>query len=263
MMRLAINFSHAAAELLAAGKIQLDRFKTPDWPEVIAAAWKYLPPYVHFALNAGADDSRTTDWDVAVELARLTKTPFINFHLAARAKDFPADDSTKDRVKARLLADVQKAADFFGRNRVIVENIPLGNPDENFAPAGVDPKVISEIIAGTGVGLLLDLSHARLTARHLKIDEREYISALPVDHLRELHLTGLQWVDGRLRDHMPMGDADWEIAGWAFEKIRAGQWATPAIVAFEYGGVGESFAWRTDAKAIETQLPRLWEMVHG
>jgi uncharacterized protein (UPF0276 family) len=264
MMEFAINFSEPAAELLRTGQIKLDRFKVPDWPDLIQRARQSVAVYVHFAINAGAADSKTRDWAVAETMARQTNTPFINLHLAPRAKDFPGighDPAARPVIDA-MLSDVKRAVDFFGRDRVIAENIPLGNPEEDFAPASVQPAAIHEIIEKTGAGLLLDLSHARLTATHLGVDPREYISSLPVKKLRELHLTGIQRIAGRLRDHMHFSDIDWEFAQWAMERIKQKEWATPAIVALEYGGVGETFAWRTDRAQIAEQVPRLYEMVH-
>lgn len=259
-MEFAINFSQPAAELLAEGAIRVDRFKAPDWPDLIEAAGKFAPVYVHFAINAGADDSRTTDWRLADDMARRTGTPFVNLHLAPRAKDFAVSDQVA--VIDRLMADVERAVAFFGADRVIVENVPLGNPQEGFAPECADPGIIAQIIERTGCGFLLDLSHARLTARQLGRDERQYISSLPVERIRELHLTGLEQVDGRLRDHMPMSDPDWEITEWVFAEVRRGHWSAPKIVAFEYGGVGEGFAWRTDRDVIERQVPRHYDLVH-
>ncbi|MDP9172650.1 MAG: DUF692 domain-containing protein [Planctomycetota bacterium] len=259
-MELAINFSYPSAELVLSGKIQVDRFKTPDWADLMSEARKYLPVYVHFAINAGADDSRTTDWALADAMARETNTPFINLHLAPREKDFAGQPESA--VLDRTVRDVHRASDYFGVNRVIVENIPLGNWDEGFSPACGKPQIIREVIEQTGTGFLMDLSHARLTARHLGFDEREYISALPVKHLKEMHLTGLATVEGRLRDHMPMSEEDWIITQWAMDQIHSGRWGKPMIVAFEYGGVGVPFAWRTDPNVIASQVPRLYEMVH-
>jgi uncharacterized protein (UPF0276 family) len=260
-MEFAINFSHPAAELAKAGTIQVDRFKVPDWPDLIAMARECGKMYVHFGINAGANDSQTKDWALADRLAKETETPFVNLHLAARAKDFAIGDSKA--VMERMTKDVQRAADFFRRERIIVENVPLGNTEESFAPACGDPAVISEIVRKTGVGFLLDLSHARMAARHLDIDEKEYVLRLPMERLRELHLTGLAIVDGRLRDHMPLSEEDWRMTYWAMNQISNGRWSTPGIVAFEYGGVGGPFEWRCDRGVIAEQVPRLYEMVHG
>src|SRR5207253_10695921 len=49
-MEFSINYSLEAAALLAAGKINIDRLKLPDWPNMIADAKKLGPVYVHFPL---------------------------------------------------------------------------------------------------------------------------------------------------------------------------------------------------------------------
>ena len=60
-----------------------------------------------------------------------------------------------------------------------------------------------------------------------------------------------------------MADDDVAWTQWAIDRIAAGAWAKPDIVACEYGGVGEPFKWRTEARCIEEQVPRLLDMVRG
>src|ERR1700722_14993506 len=103
MVEFAMNYSLAAVELLQAGKIRLDRFKTPDWPDMIADARQYLPAYVHYALNAGSDDSKTVDWPLARRLLDETNTPYVNLHLAAREKDFPTQPNDRAVIE-RMIA---------------------------------------------------------------------------------------------------------------------------------------------------------------
>jgi hypothetical protein len=55
---------------------------------------------------------------------------------------------------------------------------------------------------------------------------------------------------------------DWEVLDWALKNIKDGKWRKPKIVAFEYGGVGEVFAWRTNIDILQTQVPLLYRMVH-
>jgi hypothetical protein len=259
-MEFAINFSYEAAELVRAGKMRVDRFKVPDWPDLMAAAGREGRIYIHFGINVGSNDSFTRDWKLADEQARASDTRYVNVHLAAREKDFAPGDMRGPIAK--MMEDIQRAANFFGRERVIVENIPLGNPAEPFAKPCGDPESICSIVRGTDTGFLLDLSHARMAARHLGRDEREYVSALPVERLAEIHLTGLGPWEGRLQDHLPMTEEDWKQTQWAFDEIAAGRWRTPGIVAFELGGVGGKFAARNDKAMMAEQVPRLYEMTH-
>ena len=62
---------------------------------------------------------------------------------------------------------------------------------------------------------------------------------------------------GFLEDHFEMQPADWASTEWAAEQINSGAWRKPEVVAFEYGGVGEWFSWRTETWALEAQVPRL------
>jgi len=50
---LRINYSTQAADLLKQGKIQVERFKCPDWPDMIAEASQLCPVAVHVNLKAG------------------------------------------------------------------------------------------------------------------------------------------------------------------------------------------------------------------
>jgi hypothetical protein len=70
-------------------------------------------------------------------------------------------------------------------------------------------------------------------------------------------------VNGKLLDHMPLAGEDVAWTQWAIDRIAAGAWVKPRIVAFEYGGVGEPFKWRSDASVIERDVNRLNDMLSG
>jgi uncharacterized protein len=147
--------------------------------------------------------------------------------------------------------------------------------------------VISRVIDETGCGLLLDISHARIVASHLGMDAHEYMAALPVKRLREMHITGIQvfdqsWLDmmtnkgmpehrfnlsenlGRWMDHLPITDQDWPEIAWVLEQIGNGSWAEPWVASCEYGGIGGGFfEATTDEAVIREQFPRLGKMVKG
>jgi hypothetical protein len=56
---------------------------------------------------------------------------------------------------------------------------------------------------------------------------------------------------------------DWDSLGWALDRIAAGEWAEPWIVAFEYGGIGPLFEWRSERAVIAADVPRMMAMVQG
>jgi uncharacterized protein len=268
MMKFAINYSKQAARLVEQGDIDIDRFKCPDWPDLVAEASRLRPVAVHFTLQAGNGQVQKTDWELVERLLQQTGTDYVNLHLAPECSDFPGIPVDTRRagerrlVIDRMITDVQSAVHRFGAERVIVENVPYRGEDGTILRPGVDPDAIGEVLAETGCGLLLDISHARIAARSLEMDERDYMAALPVDRLRELHFTGLHNLNGDWLDHLPVLEDDWPVLDWALERVRQGEWALPAMLAFEYGGVGEKFAWRSDAAVIAEQAPRLYQYAH-
>jgi uncharacterized protein (UPF0276 family) len=268
-MKLAINYSNQSAALLRDGHIQLDCFKTPPWPDLIAEAQALRRAVVHFDLRAGGSDLVDVDWATIARLRQETETPYVNLHMEARRADFPGvptgttETSHRLCVAEQIAADLEVAAEHFGASSVIAENVPYHGPAERALRPAVEPQVICEALEASDCGLLLDIAHARLSAHHLGMEARDYIAQLPVDRLRELHFSGVHRLGERLQDHLSATQEDWELLAWVLERVRAGVWATPWMLVFEYGGVGPIFAWRSDPAVILEQAPRLYAMLQG
>ncbi len=267
-MKFAINYSPQAAALLAGGNIQIDFFKTPDWPAMIAEARLYCPVAVHFRLKARLGKLHKTDWAPIDAILDQTGTPFINVHLDPGIKEYPEmsletpEKAQAMRLITAMLEDVHSVVRRYGPERVIVENMPYRGAQGEILRPAVEVDVIRRIVSETGCGFLLDISHARITAHYLGLDARRYIDALPNHRLKELHFTGIDRLNGRLQDHLPVLPADWIELEWALERIRCGDWAQPWLLAFEYGGDGEKYRDRCDPAVIASQAPRLYQMVH-
>ena len=258
-MILSVHYSVELAELVREGRVEVDRIKCADWPDMIAAARELRPIHVHFPLDAGSPTGRPPNFAAADVMARETDTPYVDLHIVTYRRDF-ADDETS-AVIDQMLADVAAAARVIGSERLILENIPYFGPGGEYHPASVDAAVISHVVRETGCGFLLDISHARIAAHYLGVEPYAYVEQLPLDRLSELHLTGVRQHKTRLADHMDLLGEDWQWVEHAMQRIRAGGWATPWTVAFEYGGVGEPFRWRSEKRVLAEQVPRLWEMV--
>ena len=295
-MQLAVNYSLPTAELFRTGQIQLDRFKCPAWPDVIATAQAIGSTYVHFPLLVGsgigdaidAETGQPADWARIEALMAQTETPFVNVHLASRVRDHPDipantnDPAHIERLTEHLIRDMRAVVKRFGAERVMVEN-DHDNGGKHL-PVAYLPECIWRVVKETGCGLLLDVSHVRIAAHHLDMDVREYIGGLPVQCTREIHVTGIQrfegqWIEalrqagidaatiqhfeGRLLDHLPMTGEDWEFFAWAMNQVHNGAWGRPWIVTFEYGGVGSLFEAVTRADVLAEQIPRLYKLVNG
>jgi uncharacterized protein (UPF0276 family) len=277
-MKLAVNYSPQAESLVSDQAVAIDLFKCPTpmdpvilstMPDLLVRAAACLPIYVHFPLSAGDGGIKTTAWDDVDRLCAQTGTPFVNVHLRAQARDFPAmTASTKapsdiEQLTGLFISEVLELTARFGADRVIVENVSYRGADGKVMYACVDPSVIAAVLGETGAGLLLDTAHARLTCDALGMDVAEYVAALPLDRLREVHVTGAQSDGFKLRDSMPMGAEDWKLVEWLMAQIAVGACPAPWAVALEYGGVGPSFDWRSDAEVIAGNLQRLRELIGG
>ena len=292
-MEFSVNYSHAAADLLRRGEIQLDRFKCPAWPDLVPTVQAIHPIYVHFPLRVGAgigdaidtETNQPADWSKVETLLAQTDTPFVNLHFSPKAADhpdIPVDSTQPDHIEMlieRTVQDTRAVAARFGTERVIVEN--------NYARTGGlissahSPEVIRRAVEESGCGFLFDVSHARLAAQDLEVGIWEYIRELPVERTREIHVTGIQrldghWIDvaqgagvdaaiirtiaGQSSDHLPMTEKDWEFAAWMMEQVHSGAWGHPWTVAFEVGGVNGLFEAVADKEVMAEQIPRLYSL---
>lgn len=267
-MKLAVNYSPAAAALVTAGQIELDYFKTPPWQDMIAAALPVRPVTVHFELRAGGGDLDQTDFAAIEAFLQQTGTAYVNLHLNAKRADFGLEPGNPEkpgeaRVLERLIQDVQIITRQFGAERVIAENVPYRAKRKGALRACIEPQVIQQVIQATGCGFLLDISHARITAHTLGLADWEYLAALPVQQLKELHFTGIHDFDGYQQDHLSILPGDWQYLDAALQHIQRSEWGAAHMLAFEYGGVGEFFAEHTDPAVLAEQIPQLYERLNS
>jgi uncharacterized protein (UPF0276 family) len=268
-MKLALNYSPQAAELISTGAITVDLYKCYESPEVIAAASEQLPVYVHFPFMAGRNNLEAVGVERIRELLNETQTRYVNTHLAPRAADFGADRETRDPVHAEamfaaMIQDIKTMTNHFGVERIILENA-MWDEEWDIPRPVIQPEMISRVVKTSGCGLLLDLAHATACAHYLDIDIRDYITRLPLEQLRELHITGVGYdkTKNRLSDHYPMTGADWALAEWTLDCIHRGLWREPHIVALEYGGVGGGFEERSNIDVIAKEVTYLRALVQG
>jgi uncharacterized protein (UPF0276 family) len=299
-MDFAVNYSPEAEDLVRRGRVRIDRFKCPAWPDLVAAVHERYPVYVHFPLQVGSGIGDATvggepaDWVKIDRLMAETSTPLVNLHLAldhARGSTGSVEPertrpgsagSCAEALVENLIRDVSAVTENFGMDRVAIEN------DHDFGGrrprAAILPGVVRSVVEATGCGLLLDLAHARLAALSLGQEAHDYVKALPTDGLRELHVSGVQPLDGRWLarvhqaaeqglpiehlfgrpvDHLPMTGPDWELFACAMAQIHSGAWPRPWVVTFEHGGTGPLFSALTDRDVLEEQMPRVYALFSG
>ena len=261
-MRFAVNYSNPLIRLLKEKAVQIDLIKCPDWEGMLTEAKPFGPVTIHYDLTAGLGQTLNVDLNQLKSFKEQTETPHINSHLVT-PRNFDTHDH-KERIRINHLwrEEIKTLVEYFGETSVTLEHYPYTTANEHIAYAA-DAAAFSQVILDTGCQLLLDLAHARITADTLNIDVKDYIRALPLDRLTELHITGIRSHAGVLTDHFELCNEDWDFFNWALREIKTGNWPEPRIVAFEYGGVGDVFVWRTDYHALKQQIPRMYDMIHS
>jgi hypothetical protein len=123
---------------------------------------------------------------------------------------------------------------------VILENMPCSHVRHRLE---VDPWITSEILEATGCDLLLDLAHARIGAQYFNQSPMDYLQRLPLDKVRQIHLSGPRTRAGRLYDaHEPMSEEDYALLEWTLARV------DPEVVTLEYF---------RDREALQIQLEKI------
>lgn len=118
------------------------------------------------------------------------------------------------RMLDRVCDNVSRAQDVLGR-RLLIEN-----PSHYLALRGhemTEPEFLTEMVARTGCGLLLDINNVHVSANNLKTSAAIYLDALPAEAIGQIHLAGhapdSEWGDDLLIDShgAPVSDSVWSL----------------------------------------------------
>nr|WP_242518557.1 DUF692 domain-containing protein [Thiorhodovibrio winogradskyi] len=131
----------------------------------------------------------------------------------------PYDRPTLNRVRAHI----DQVQDSLGR-RILLEN-----PATYLEFAGStlsESDFISELVARTGCGLLLDVNNAYVSCTNHGRDVLAYLAALPLAQVGEIHLAGFHRETDSVGDPLLIDDhgsavdaAVWSLYAWTLERI--------------------------------------------
>ncbi len=296
-MEFALNYSPEAADLVQAGRLEIDYFKCPNWSDIVAQASELRPVNIHFPLKIGrgvgdawnGELNQPVDWGMVEHFLSVTATPYVNLHLSIPHPNpkIAIDDlsqSAFDLALETVMGDLMPVIRRFGAERLIIEN-ETQNHQHN-THISVVPQFIAQVVRESQCGFLFDLAHAELAAREWGIDPQVYVQELPLAHIREIHVAGIQyldqaWIDrittysqtlseqrplfplhvNSWMDHLPLVEENWPFITWALNQVHEGAWSSPWITSLEYGGVGGFFGAVTTYESLENDVPRLYQQV--
>jgi uncharacterized protein (UPF0276 family) len=233
-MKLSVNHSMAMIALVHAGEVQVDAVEVVDKLSLaeIETAREALPG-INFHFHQGRMHfTRKGVARLAKYLALCPQSPFISIHLAPLSFFITAPalqwqlylpEPDEEKCIQRFIKQVKELKIQF-KTPVILENMPALHPQKYRFES--EPEVIRRVLEETGCQLLLDLAHARIAAEVRGMSGEEYLSALPLEHTVQLHLSGTRSKDGRLYDaHESLEEVDYTLLSWVLERVHP-EWLT-------------------------------------
>jgi uncharacterized protein (UPF0276 family) len=187
-----------------------------------------------------------------LEALALTRAPWLSVHLGFSAAEIEFSEGMQ--AKTPTLPRDELFANMCRNVRALAAAIPVPLILENldYLPSGAyehicEPAFIAGVLAETGAGLLLDLAHARVSAARLGVPIGEYLAQLPLNRVRQIHMSGPRPRDDVLADaHEPLMDEDYELLRDVLGQAR------PLALTLEY--------YRDEAALLE-QVARLRELL--
>lgn len=231
MFQLGCNYSPELMELLDRKQVEIDWIKISDSSRYQSQfrSVNFLKPILFHALPPVASETNNEDWnDERINsVLQECQAPHVAIHLFVRKDDFNKILSREKLIaKVKELLSIKKSK---LTTEVIIENMPLNCMPMEYSYFA-DPELITEICEETRVGLLLDLSHLKISAWYRNQSEIEYLKQLPLNFVKEIHLNGPRKDGSDYRDaHLHMRDENLAFLETALALTN------PRIVTLEYG----------------------------
>ncbi|MCJ7696114.1 MAG: DUF692 family protein [Anaerolineaceae bacterium] len=256
MLKLSVNYSNALQSLIRNGEVNVDAIEVVDKlsPGTILAARQALPG-IGFHFHPGrvgllpGSQNRLKRY-----LALCPQSPHISLHLAPlpfpltylafRYHVYLPESNAENRIKVfiKQVTHLKTRVSL----PIILENMPVLHPTRYRFES--DPRTITRILHETDCNMLLDLAHARIAAQATAMTVEDYLLALPLDKVKQVHLSGSRTRDGVLYDaHLPLLEEDYALVKWILPRI------IPDWVTLEY--------FREDRNMLITQLLRLKSVI--
>ncbi len=263
-MQFACNWSIALKALLEKQAIDVDYIKSGafgSFDEQYAAMRSLKPILVHglgYHENTGMADMNVIDFVTANRVIGQCCSPHYGLHLGIRKADMSLQMTDSD-IYERMCRQIH----FFKKNikvPLLLENSPDTPNDRlefDLYPYN-SPEQVSKIIMDNDVGLLLDITHAKLTAKFRNLNIYDYLGAFPLKRVKEIHTNGSGFdSEGFPKDtHQVMEDEDYALLEWVLGRTN------PEIVTIEYIGA-EAEEYEAVLSSTEYQIKEIRKIVGG
>lgn len=255
-IELACSYSSHLVELIQAGEVSVDRIEVGPWfpPDQIRAFQARLPGHKFHIHDSNLHQMVGLMPDTLRRIAGyhdVTDSLFASLHISLLLpglyrllnRGIPVPRLGTKQASRMLVWQAKQVRDYLHKP-VILENMP-GMPrhlDEG------RPEHIRAILEAADCDMLLDIGHARIAASLLHMEFDEYLNALPLERVRQIHVHRPGKKERLVDAHEPLQEEDYALIQWLLQRTR------PRIITLEY--------WRKRER-IHEQLGRLRTIIDG
>ncbi|MDP3645815.1 MAG: DUF692 family protein [bacterium] len=160
------------------------------------------------------------------ELVRSQKILLVSFHVHSCFVKPNIENSLFVPTGTRMIDEemVKNAQTNIAKLRKkIGDTVEIAIENNNYFKTGAyesvaEPSFLTTLCAQIPCMLLLDIGHAEISAKHLGTTLDEYVAALPLHKVRQIHLSGIERGEKEYGDaHEALSEVDW----LNFERIQA------------------------------------------
>ena len=249
---LAANYSNALAGLLRSNSLPIQAIEfTPYTP--LDEAKQVIPELKRFKFYYHPGGTiRFVNWHKQIlqeqqNYCSVLNAPWISYHIVLKSAlaVFLSQRGLrfKTKRKPKKEADFIKAIELLKNEfdcPIMLEHMPSSSPKDQLEN---QPEMITEIIRNTDTLFLLDIPHAIISASMCGIPVDIYLKALPLDRVKEIHISGPRYRGKYLIDaHETIRDEECYWLTWLLERT------SPEVVTLEYF---------RDVKQLAKQLDKL------
>lgn len=239
--KLGCNWSPALKSLILSKAINIDYIKAgeqSDFNKMIYEMRALRPILLHggigFSLRTGMTNLSEVNFSHLNKLIKQCGSPQYGIHIA-----LTQDESRNMITDKQIYANMTSVISSFKKSLsvpLLLENTPDCSVDRRFYKfvPYVYPDQINKLLHDNDVSLLLDITHAKITARFHGWDIYGYLNSLLLNRVKEIHINGCGTDrKGILMDsHKAMDDEDYALLDWTLSRTN------PSIISLEYNGHG-------------------------
>jgi len=255
-MKYVCNYSNELIELIQEDPRFCDYIKIGAFGltlDCLESAFSYKPLMIHgfgWFERGGMATIDVMDFDQMNSLMKKYGSPCLGMHALA----YPKDQIREDLVShmTQILRSVQKKLSY----ELIIENMDYSPfyDYETTVIESVKPEFYTKLLHSTGLNMLLDISHAKVSAYQIGMDIYDYLEELPLEKVREIHISGSAFDEGKgYRDvHGVMEEEDYQIALFLSKHSRIVAAKKLKYITLEYGTIEKA-----NKQAVFEQMKRL------